>query len=306
MSLKPVARESLLPAFKRGGTAASCGLVFLAIALSVIVGGCSRPVGETGTLPAGENPEVLSSRPRRVVSLSPQITESLHVLSADESLVGITTLCRLFPGAGGVARVGTPLRPDVEKIVILKPDLVLASREGNPPWAVERLRRLGIPTQYFERPKSLQALFENFVLLARLLGKEEEGRKLVRAVTARMEQEERKGSTTVFWQVGADPLVAASTYTFADDLIRAAGGVNVVKGPVPYPRINKEEIILLQPKIIVLTDMGYNIPAVMRGWQGCLHGTRFAILDAYAIGSPTPLSALEAVRTLSSVIREGS
>ncbi len=244
--------------------------------------------------------------PQRIVSLSPQITESLRVLSAEAFLVGTTSLCRLSPAEEGpVERVGTPLRPDIEKILMLKPDLLLASREGNPPWAVERLHKLGIPTYYFERPKNLQTLFDNFLLLARLVGREEEGERIVRGVAGRLAEERREGSATVFWQVGADPLIAASASTFADDLIRAAGGINVIRAPVPYPRINREEIILLRPQVIVLTDMGYNVGAVMGGWRESLGSSRFAVLDAYAVGSPTPLSVLQTVRDLSAVIGQG-
>jgi iron complex transport system substrate-binding protein len=226
-------------------------------------------------------------------------------LSAGDTLVGVTNLCRPFPEAQAARRVGLPLRPDVERIVMLKPDLILASREGNPPWAIERLRKLGILTHYFERPKNLHGLFENFVVLARILGKEEEGERIVRAVTGQLAREGRKGSTTVFWQVGADPLIAASTSTFADDLIRAAGGENIIRVPIPYPRINREEVVLMKPEVIVLTDMGYNVSAARGQWERSVGGARFAVLDAYAIGSPTPLSALEAVRALGAVIGKG-
>jgi ABC-type Fe3+-hydroxamate transport system substrate-binding protein len=193
----------------------------------------------------------------------------------------------------------------MEKIVMLRPDLILASREGNPPWAVERLRKLGIRTHYFERPKNLRDLFDNFTVLARIVGKEEEGEQIVRAVTEQLAREGRRGSTPVFWQVGADPLIAASTSTFADDLIRAAGGENIIRVPVPYPRINREEVVLLKPAVIVLTDMGYSVPAAMGEWGRSVAGARFAVLDAYSIGSPTPLSALEAVRVLGAVIGKG-
>jgi len=69
----------------------------------------------------------------RVVSLSPQITESLFLLDAGNLLIADTTFCKRPEAAAAKEKIGSPARPDIEKIVSLKPDLVLASREGNSP-----------------------------------------------------------------------------------------------------------------------------------------------------------------------------
>ena len=127
----------------------------------------------------------------RVISLSPQITESIYLLGAQGQLLGVTNLCKRPKDALTKEKIGTPLRPDIEKIVSMKPDLVLGTREGNPPVAIAHLEKFGLPIRYFGRPKTLDDLLSNFLMLAHLLGKEDRGRHVlnhVRASFARAQQ----------------------------------------------------------------------------------------------------------------------
>jgi iron complex transport system substrate-binding protein len=238
----------------------------------------------------------------RVISLSPQLTESIYLLKAENSLAAVTSLCKRPGDAMRKEKIGTPLRPDIEKIVAMKPDLILASREGNPPWTVVRLKRLGFTVHYFARPKTLAQLFANFTDLATILNREENGRVLVSGVAAALGNPEGTPRGRVLWQVGAEPLIAASTASFANDVIRLAGGKNVVDTEMPYPRINAEEAVLKGPDVIVLMDMGYNVDREMGRWRKFLKSTKFVVMDAYTVGSPTPLSFLEAVRKLGAVM----
>ncbi|MGB4224820.1 MAG: hypothetical protein WBJ54_13480 [Syntrophorhabdus sp.] len=100
------------------------------------------------------------------------------------------------------------------------------------------------------------------------------------------------------WQVGADPLVVASNNSFANDIIVLAGGSNIIESELPYPRINTEEVILKNPNVIVLMDMGYNVQLEMERWKRYFNKVKFVILDAYSVGSPTPVSFVNAVKTL--------
>jgi iron complex transport system substrate-binding protein len=194
--------------------------------------------------------------------------------------------------------VGTPLRPDIERIIALRPDLILASREGNPPWAAERLKRLGFRVRYFARPKTLSGLLGNFKDLAGILDKEGPGLSIADAVENALKAARPVSAGRVLWQVGAEPLMVASTASFANDVIRLAGGINVVDTEIPYPRINMEEAVLKKPQIIVLMDMGYNVDREMARWKSFLRDVKFVIMDSYTVGSPTPVTFLEAVRLL--------
>ena len=213
--------------------------------------------------------------------------------------MGVTKFCKRPHEAATKEKIGTPLRPDIEKIISMKPDLILGSREGNPPWVMKKLKRTGITVHYFERPKTFQDLLHNFLHISMLLGKEEEGKKITEGVKNALSTIHRGVKLKVLWQVGADPLVVASTTSFANDIIGFAGGINIVATEIPYPRMNMEEVIVKKPDLIVLMDMGYNVEMEMNQWQKHLQHARFAIMDAYVVGSPTPVSFLEAVTKLS-------
>ncbi len=239
----------------------------------------------------------------RIISLSPQLTESVYLLGAERSLVGVTEFCIRPEEVRKTEKVGTPLRPDMEKVVMLRPDLVIASREGTSPWAVKRMERLGLNIRYFARPKGLDGLLGNFLELASLLGKKKEGEGILRFLRAGLAELGGGTGSRTLWQVGADPLVVASTSSFANDIMVHAGCVNVVNTTIPYPRLNREEAILSGPALVVLTDMGYSVESEMKRWQAVLPGATYVVMDSYIVGSPTPLGFLEAVKTLRAAAR---
>jgi iron complex transport system substrate-binding protein len=241
----------------------------------------------------------------RIISLSPQITESIYLLGAERSLLGVTDLCKRPPEAMTKEKVGTPLRPDVEKIVSMRPDMVLGTREGNSPLVMARLERLGVKGHYFDRPRTLKDLLDNFLTLSKIVGKEEKGRRIAEIAQEVLPKITKDRNYRVLWQVGATPLIVASNNSFANDIIRFAGGKNVVESELPYPRINVEEVILKAPHIIVLMDMGYNVQIERERWRKYLGNVQFVIMDAYSVGSPTPVSFVEAVNRLAGVIRTG-
>jgi ABC-type Fe3+-hydroxamate transport system substrate-binding protein len=143
---------------------------------------------------------------------------------------------------------------------------------------MERLKRLGLHVVYFDRPQNLNGLLENFLKLSHLLGRSEQGAAIVAEVKGARSRRQSGHPYNVLWQVEAEPLMVASTASFANDVIRLAGGRNVVDTELPYPRINVEEVIVKAPDVIVLMDMGYNIKAEMKRWRGylrcpvCRHG----------------------------------
>jgi iron complex transport system substrate-binding protein len=242
--------------------------------------------------------EGVSSAYERIISLSPQITESLYLLRAEKRLLAVTTYCKRPKEATLKEKIGSTLRPDIEKLVSLRPDLVLGSREGNPPWIMERLRRLGLRVVYFDRPHRLEGLLRNFLQLSGLVGASEQGKEIVAGVSAALSKRERVAPYNVLWEVDAEPLMAASTASFASDIVQLAGGTNIIDSELPYPRINREEVILKAPDVIVLMDHGYGVEAEMKRWRKYLRDARFMVMDSYITGSPNPVTFLKAVRDL--------
>lgn len=239
----------------------------------------------------------------RIVSLSPQVTESLFLLGKEQSVVGVTDYCRRPTEAQKKTKVGTPLRPDIESIIALNPDLVIGSREGNTLLVMERIRRAGIPVHYFRRPINFSGLMQNFLSLSKIVGKSKEGKMIVQYVSKALEKISRKGKRKVLWQVGAEPLIVASTASFVSDIIVYSGGVNIIDTEFPYPRLSREEAVAKAPDVIVIMDMGYDMKNEIARWRRYLSCATFVVMDPYVVGSTTPISFLGAVEKLEKAFR---
>ena len=248
------------------------------------------------------NLSVLSAY-ERIVSLSPQVTESLFLLGEEQSVVGVTDYCRRPKDAQKKTKVGTPLRPDIERIIALNPDLVIGSREGNPLLIMERIRRAGIPVHYFRRPMNFSGLIQNFLSLSEIVGKSKEGKMIVQSVSKALEKISRRGKKRVLWQVGAEPLIVASTASFVSDIIVYSGGVNIIDTKLPYPRLSREEVVAKAPDVIVIMDMGYDMDNEIDRWKRYVNCATFVVMDPYIVGSTTPISFLRAVEKLEKAFR---
>lgn len=239
----------------------------------------------------------------RIISLSPQITESIYLMGAGEKLIGVTDFCKRPSEVIKKEKIGTPLRPDVEKITAMRPDIVFGTREGNSPIVMARLERLNIKIHYFNRPKTFTDLMDNFLTLSKMVGKEDRGRHIIEIAQRGLPKIKNRIGFKVLWQVGAEPLIVASNNSLANDIILLAGGSNIVESELPYPRINAEEVILKAPQVIVLMDMGYNVEVEKERWKKYFRKVQFVTMDAYSVGSPTPISFIDAVNRLAESIQ---
>ncbi|MFW5791975.1 MAG: ABC transporter substrate-binding protein [Desulfohalobiaceae bacterium] len=254
---------------------------------------------------------VLDGHPERIVCLAPNLTEIVFELGQGERVVGATTYSNHPPVAAKLPRVGSYVRLDLELIAALKPDLCLATKDGNPLGAVKRIESLGIPV-FAVDPRGLDGLMDAIMSLAGLLRAEEKGRELVRGMQSRLALVRERVSLArhvprVFYQVGTGPIVAAGRGAFAHELIQAAGGRNVVSQDMAYPRLSMEEVVVLSPEVIILSTMGgeddaaaffsalsrwNSIPAVA---HGRIHRVESDLFDR---PSPRTVAAVEALAAL--------
>ncbi len=133
--------------------------------------------------------------PRRLVSLGPTITEKLYLLGVQDRLMGVTTYCVRPPEACAKEKIGNVTQVNIEKIVELKPDLVLATSLTEHK-AVESLKRLGISVIVFNEPRSYAETNEQFLELGRIVGREREARRYLRITEpqGRCDKRAHKGS----------------------------------------------------------------------------------------------------------------
>lgn len=197
--------------------------------------------------------------PQRVVSLAPSITEILFAIWAGDKIVGVTDYCNYPVEAKQKESIGGFVNPSIEKIISLKPDLVFATKDGNDPQVVERLRKFGIPV-YVTNPRDFGSIVNSILKISDLIGKATEGKALYEELKKKkeiiLEKVRAKKPRRVLFLYGVDPMVSAGPGTFADNLIGLAGGINVLAdSPVAYPKINLEEAIARKPDVIIVSEM---------------------------------------------------
>jgi iron complex transport system substrate-binding protein len=204
----------------------------------------------------------LPDNPKRVVSLAPNITEMVFALGAEDLLVGRSQFSDYPPEALRLPSVGSYYRPDIERVVALRPDLCLAARDGPPVATLERLEQLGIPVFILD-PQSLQGVRETLLLLGEALGRRQEAARLaetmdgrLRALDARVEEALRRTGKrpAVFLQLQAAPLMGCGRGTYPGELIFRAGGDNPLRSNTPYPRLSMEDLLALRPDVIIAPE----------------------------------------------------
>jgi len=208
-----------------------------------------------------------ATRHLRVVSLSPNTTEILFAIGAGGDVVGVTASCDYPPEARSVTRIGGYGCPNAEKILALRPDVVVGAGEGMGALpAVRLLVQRGIPVRLFEH-ESFGAILELTRRLGEATGRQENARRLVASLSARLAAlDERTRNVPeakrprVYVEVWNDPIMSIGSHSFITELVRRAGGASVTADlPGDYPRVAPELVVERDPQVILTGYM--NDPA---------------------------------------------
>jgi iron complex transport system substrate-binding protein len=204
--------------------------------------------GRTVTVPA---------RVERIVTLAPNLTETVYALGAQDRLVGDTDYCDFPADARTKTHVGTPLSPSLEAIVALHPDVVLATRTINRRETVDSLARLGIPV-YTTDARSLDDVLASISQIADVIGAGLQGEELVSTLRARMDRLATRlrpyPAKKVLFVIWLDPLITIGPRTFLADAVRRAGGESVIDSSQDWPQIGLEAIVKMQPEEIIFAS----------------------------------------------------
>ncbi len=242
----------------------------------------------------------------RVVSLIPSLTETSFEVGGGDVLVGVTRFATFPEAAAQLPRVGSYIALDIEKIVKLKPQLCLATKDGNPKAAVERLEALGIPVYVFD-PKSLEEVVDTVERLGDIYRTEARAEALVSVYRERLDRVARqiKGvaeEPRVFFQIDAQPIFSAGSDTFLHQLLIRSGAINLAADRSGYPRYSWEELLVLKPDVVILASMGggYSEQELKARWQAwpqipAVKEQRLYVVDADLFDRPSPrlIDALE-------------
>ncbi len=196
----------------------------------------------------------------RVIALAPNLTEILFALGAGNRLVGNTTYCDYPIEAKSVTKVGDTLHPSIERIIALKPQVVLVSTASQLEAFTRQLDNHKIAV-YVTNPKSLDEVFSSMKKLGDMLGEHERTETVVAELQSRANRVEtatkQAKPVRVFYQVSGEPLYTIGRDAYLTDLVRRAGGVSVTANvPGAFPRYSDEAALAAQPEAIILPTGG--------------------------------------------------
>jgi iron complex transport system substrate-binding protein len=210
------------------------------------------------------SPVALPATPQRIVSAAPAITETLFALGLGDRVVGVTTHCRFPEEARKKAKIGGYLRPSLEAIVALRPDLVIAER--SPSNLATQLGGLKISVVEVDF-KTLPDILASFQKIADAAGVAERGVALRNSIARQMDQIRNRGKpyerVKMMFVVGRTAgtltgIIVVGGNSYLSELMGIAGGVNAfADAAAAYPKVTLEEVLARDPDVILdRADMG--------------------------------------------------
>ncbi|MFN2497607.1 MAG: ABC transporter substrate-binding protein [Pyrinomonadaceae bacterium] len=245
--------------------------------------------GRTVTLPA---------KVERVISLAPNLTEIVYAVGAGDQLVGNTTFCIYPPEAKNVVKVGDTLQPSIERILALRPQLVLVSTASQLEAFTRQLDEQQIAV-YVTDPHDLEGVFRSILGVGDLLNQSVGAANLVKQLRARTDAIEHavagRPAVSVFFQLSGQPLYTAGKHSFVTNLIERAGGRSVTADVnEAWPRLSDEAALASRPEAIIMLSgdaMGAaantNVAAALRNSPAVKNG-RVYVINGDLLTRPGP------------------
>jgi len=259
----------------------------------------------------GRNVRIPNS-PKRIVSMAPNLTEILFILGLQEEIVGVTDFCDYPDAALTKQRIGGYVNPSIEKIVSLKPDLILGIKEGNRRDTVQRLSDLGFPV-YVVDPAGFDGIIKTIDHIGEVVRRREKSAEIIRKMTKKKEAVVRLTQSLprpkVFFQIGFSPIVTVGKGSLGDDLIRLAGGRSISENESgSYPVYGVETILSKAPEVIILSSMDsrrdyLNLMKMWQSWKElpAVKTNAIYVIDSNLVDRATP-RIVEGLETMAKMI----
>jgi iron complex transport system substrate-binding protein len=287
----------------RAALAAALQILLIAVLIAIGTTACGDRQKKTSTSATREVTDEAGRRVRlplkidRIVSLAPNLTEIVFAVGAGNSLVGDTEYCDYPEAAKRVAKIGDTMHPSVERIIALKPQIVLVSTASQLEAFTKQLDEQQIAV-YVTNPRNLEEVFHSIETLGALFGRNDNAGAIVadlRRRAAAVESAMRSVTPLkVFYQVSGEPLYTIGRDAYLTDLVRRAGGVSVTaEVPGAFPRFSDEAALAARPEAIILPSgdaMGTansTIPSSLKNSPAALNGRVYKIRDDH-LSRPGP------------------
>lgn len=248
-------------------------------------------------------------RPKRIVSLAPSLTKSIYYLGGADQLVGRTTYCHIAEKDQKEV-VATAITVNIEKVITLKPDLVVASTITNPE-TLEMIRRAGIPTKVIATPPNFDILCTQFLELGALIGQFATADSIVqhtrREVDLIKQSYDQKAPQQFFFQIGAKPLFTVLDNTFMADYITFSGGENISSG-LTKGTLNREFVLVKNPDVIIIVNMGIVGEEEKKTWQLYPHlkavkNNKVFFIESDMASTPNPPDFLNTMKAIQKALQ---
>ncbi|MEQ9919010.1 vitamin B12 ABC transporter substrate-binding protein BtuF [Pectobacterium aroidearum] len=214
--------------------------------------------------------------PQRVISLAPHATEMAYAAGMGEQLIAVSAWSDYPPEAKKLEQVASWQGINLERILALKPDLILAWREGNPQRPLEQLANFSIPIVYLDA-KTLDDIPASLRQLATYSRHPEQAERAAtdfqQEISRLQHTSERQNAAhaaplRVFIQFGTQPLFTSSQATLQSQIVSLCGAENVFSdSPVPWPQVSREQVLRRQPQAIIVGGAPDRISSVQAFWQ---------------------------------------
>lgn len=217
------------------------------------------------------NKVILSESASRIVSLAPHVTEQLFAIGAGENIVGAVEYSDYPEVAKTIPRVGGYSRLDLERLVALRPDLIIGWQSGNSSQQLERLEALGFVV-YRSEPRRLEDIPRNMERLGVLTGNETEAGRQADAFRYELEVLRKtvadRPERSVFYQIWNRPLMTVNGEHLISEVIEACHGRNIfAELPALTPTVSEESVIAADPAVIIASGMGHERPEWLDAWR---------------------------------------
>lgn len=207
---------------------------------------------------------------QRIVALSPHLVEQLYSIGVGDKIVGTTDHADYPDAAKNIPRVGNYAQLQVEKILALKPDLVLVWTDGNPPVDVNTLRQFGLhlvdsnPLQLTDIAKELRLLGQ---LTGAVTAAEQQAKRMEQGLAELRQTYSTKPKVIVFYELWQQPLSTVAQKAWPQQQLELCGATNPFATAIgDYPQVSLEHVVASQPQLII-QPVSVNEPRALLDWS---------------------------------------
>ncbi|MBJ7223256.1 MULTISPECIES: vitamin B12 ABC transporter substrate-binding protein BtuF [unclassified Brenneria] len=219
--------------------------------------------------------------PQRVISLAPHATEMAYAAGMGGQMAAVSAWSDYPPQAKELERVASWQGINLERILALRPDLILAWREGNPQRPLEQLINFGIPVVYLD-PKTLDDIPDALTHLAQYSSHPEQAQHAAAALRRQLAELRRQYTNQqplrVFMQFGSQPLFTSAKGTLQSQVVSLCGAQNIFSdSPAPWPQVSREQVLMRKPQAIIISGSPDAIASTQAFWRPQLSAPVIAV-----------------------------